>query len=65
MGFGTCDRCGGRLIPIWFTEEEADTFDGAIRLTGRIRKACSHLVCENCLKNFIVDDSFDGPWRRR
>lgn len=65
MKYGTCDRCGGKLIPIWFTEEETKTYNGIIYQTGRIRRACSHLVCENCLKNFAVDDSFDGPWYTR
>jgi len=31
--------------------------------TGRKRSAVSHLLCEDCLKSYPVDDTFDGPWR--
>lgn len=30
--------------------------------TGRKRQAVSHLICEDCLKQQIVDNSFDGEW---
>lgn len=60
--FGTCDRCGGDLHPIWFVEEETKVEHGTMCKTGRKRTAVSHLTCNNCLKNFAVDDSFDGPW---
>ena len=60
--YGLCE-CGGSLIPVWFTEEEYKvTQDGFQYRTGRKRRAVSHLVCEDCLKNFCVDDSFDGAW---
>ncbi len=62
IDFGTCSRCGGTLAPIWFTEEEVKTANGVKWRTGRKRRAVSHLVCEDCLKNFPVDDSFDGEW---
>lgn len=61
--YGFCDTCGGELVPIWFTEEEYKvTQDGYQYKTGRQRRAVSHFVCEGCLKNYCVDDSFDGPW---
>lgn len=63
--YGQCE-CGGDLFPVWFTEyeEEEITADGiGFKIkTGRTRRACSHLVCEMCLRNYCVDDSFDGPW---
>ena len=60
--YGLCE-CGGSLIPAWFTEEGYKvTQDGHQYRTGRKRRAVSHLVCEACLKNFCVDDSFDGAW---
>ena len=62
--FGVCD-CGGSLIPVWFTEEETKVANGIMYKTGRVRRACSHLVCEDCLKNFCVDDTIDGPWHNR
>lgn len=61
--YGICDRCCGYLKPVWFTEDEYKiTSDGYQYRTGRTRLAVSHLVCEDCLKNFCVDDSFDGKW---
>lgn len=59
--YGYCE-CGGRLFPVWFTDEEYSIVKGIMFRTGRKRRACSHLVCESCLKNHCVDDSFDGPW---
>lgn len=56
VDFGVCD-CGGSLIPVWFTEEETKVANGIMYKTGR--------VCEDCLKNFCVDDTFDGPWHNR
>lgn len=64
VDFGVCD-CGGSLIPVWFTEEETKVANGIMYKTGRVRRVCSHLVCEDCLKNFCVDDTFDGPWHNR
>lgn len=52
-----CD-CGGILKKIWFEESE---YKNGVR-TGRVRNAVSHLTCGACLKNVIVDDSFDGSW---
>jgi len=61
--YGECD-CGGRLFPVWFLdEEEVVTREGWRYKTGRVRRAVSHLVCECCLANHCVDDSFDGPWK--
>lgn len=56
--YGTCE-CGGWLHPVRFIEKEMDRNHG---LTGRVRDAVSHLVCDDCLKNVCVDDTFDGPW---
>lgn len=64
IDYGICDYCGGELYPVWFTEEETNIEHGSMYKTGRRRRAVSHLVCEQCLKNFVVDDSFDGPWTR-
>lgn len=63
MDYERCD-CGGLLRPVWFREEETAIEYGCLIKTGRYRRAVSHLVCEECLRNFIVDDSFDGPWVR-
>ena len=61
--FGICERCGGHLSPVIFTEyEEKVTGQGWRYKTGRWRRAVSHLTCDTCLKNYCVDDSFDGPW---
>lgn len=65
MNYGVCDYCGGTLQPVYFNEEETVVEHGCMRKTGRYRRAVSHLVCEICLKDFIVDDSFDGPWHKR
>lgn len=62
MNYGKCD-CGGNLEPIWFIEEEAKVMGGIMTWTGRKRKACSHLACERCMKNYCVGDSLDGPYR--
>ena len=60
--FGKC-VCGGLLAPVRFTEEETKVANGVMYYTGWTRSAVSHLVCEDCLKNYPVDDSFDGAWR--
>lgn len=60
--YGKCE-CGYLLEPIWFTEEQTDVSGGIMIKTGRKRKACSHLVCSGCLRNYCVDDSFDSSWR--
>lgn len=60
--YGQCEQCGADLKPIWFTEEEYQIIGGISIKTGRKRRACSHLVCPDCLKNYCVDDSFDGPY---
>lgn len=59
---GKC-RCGGSLMPVWFTEEETEITGGRMCKTGRKRTACSHLTCSNCLRNECVDDSLDSPYR--
>lgn len=63
IDFGECPYCGGKLIPIWFTEEEivVDKYGHLVK-TGRKRRAISHLTCECCLRNQPIDDSFDGSW---
>lgn len=59
--YGECE-CGGALRPVWFIEEEYEVVAGIQCRTGRRRRACSHLTCECCLRNYCVDDSFDWPW---
>lgn len=58
--YGICE-CGTPLSPVWFIEEERDKH---FHKTGRKRKACSHLICEDCGKTYPVDDTFDGMWYR-
>ena len=63
--YGSCEYCGSPLQPVWFTEKEYEISSNGVRYaTGRQRRACSHLVCMDCLKNFAVDDTFDGPWEK-
>ncbi len=60
--YGEC-KCGTPLVPIFFTEfEYAQTSMGIRYKTGRHRRAVSHLLCENCGRQYPIDDSFDGPW---
>lgn len=47
---------------MWFKEEERCIRGTALIKTARTRLAVSHLVCPSCLRNYIVDDSFDEPW---
>ena len=61
--YGQCE-CGGALYPIFFTEEETVVQHGVMCRTGRKRRAVSCLVCEECLRSYTVDDTFDGPWYR-
>ncbi len=58
--YGHCE-CGGAMYPIWFEEEEYKPNSNTT--TGRVKTACSHLVCAVCLYEATVDDSFDRPWR--
>ena len=62
--YGNCE-CGYSLHPVWFTEEETKIENGRMSYTGRERKAVSSLSCSYCLKNYPVDDSFDGEWYRK
>ena len=56
-----CPICGGRMFPVMFTEEERDSH---YMLTGRIRRACSHIECLDCGKKEAVDGDFLAePWR--
>lgn len=57
--YGKCECCNSYLTPIWFIEKERNKYNST---TGRKRKACSHLICSSCGKNYCVDDSFDGNW---
>ena len=59
MEYGTCDLCHTPLKAEWFYEKEHDE---RMLHTGRVRKAVNCLVCPNCLKEYVCDDSFDGPW---
>lgn len=58
--FGYCEKCGASLKPILFTEIEYEP--KSIIPTGRKRTSVSHLYCEMCGHNEIIDDSFDGDW---
>lgn len=58
-----CSRCGARMLPVWFEEEEEKVENGYRYKTKRKRKALSHLECPLCYKKECVDDSFDQPWR--
>lgn len=62
MDYGRCERCGTSLEPIWFTEEEIKYVKGSMIKTGRVRQAVDVLICPHCLKQYCVDDSFDGNW---
>ena len=42
--YGVCARCDFPFSPVHFLDEEHDNHH---RLTGRVRKAVSHLVCES------------------
>ena len=60
--YGICSCCKATLRPEWFTDEEYK-YDRGIRYkTGRKRRAIASLNCPVCLKQYPVDDSFDGPW---
>ena len=59
INYGQCE-CGCGLEPVWFLEEEYDAKTYA--KTGRKRKAVDVLTCPRCLKDYCVDDTFDGPW---
>ena len=59
--YGKC-TCGSMLFPVWFREKEHKVVNGSMIFTGRTRRAVSHLACTCCLKEYPIDDSFDGPW---
>lgn len=63
--YGTCPRCGGKLLPVWFEEEEFTTEYGYLHHTGRVKTACSHLECAICAEKVCVDDTFDGAWMHK
>ena len=65
MRYGNCSKCNSNLEPVWFEEEETKVESGRMIKTGKVRHACSHLVCPNCLLSICVDDSFDGPWHEK
>lgn len=54
--FGICTECGYKLSPVYFKYEERNEHG---RLTGRVKTACSYLLCERCGNTAIVDGSFD------
>lgn len=60
--YGECECCGVGLLPVWFEERESKIEYGSMVWTNRYRKAVSHLTCGCCLRNYCVDDSFDGDW---
>ena len=49
--YGNCDLCGYNLFPIWYKQLNEDT--------NKIDYLVSYLLCDNCGKCYIVDDSFD------
>ena len=49
--YGNCDLCGYNLSPIWYKQLNEDT--------NKIDYLVSYLLCDNCGKCYIVDDSFD------
>jgi hypothetical protein len=55
-----CSECGRKMLPIWFTDEEYDFYQGNMYKTGRKCKACSHFECPTCFHKEAVDDSLDG-----
>lgn len=60
-----CEECGHQMEKVMFTEKEQRlTSAGYYYETGRERIACSHLECPECGHREVVDDTFDGPWRR-
>lgn len=59
--YGLCG-CGAPLEPVFFTEKEYETVSGSMVFIGRKRRACSHLACTECMRQYPVDDTFDGPW---
>lgn len=59
--FGECE-CGYGLQPVYYEEAETKRYDWGEVKTGRYRKACSHLFCDYCGRQYCVDDTFDGPW---
>lgn len=61
--YGVCEECGTPLEAEWFIEKEYEIIYGAEYPTGRTRRAVNCLYCPHCLRQYVVDDSFDGPWR--
>ena len=61
--YGVCEECGTPLEAEWFIEKEYEIIYGCEYPTGRTRRAVSCLCCPHCLRQYVVDDSFDGPWR--
>lgn len=58
--FGTCSEDGAALqVSEWFIERE---YSQGIP-TGRVRTAASSLTCPSCLKNYVIDATFDSGWR--
>lgn len=61
MRFGLCE-CGGILEGVFFEMQESKINGGIMIHTNRYKRACSHMVCQDCGRNHAVDDSFDGDW---
>lgn len=59
VGSVYCNVCGRKMSPVYFTDIERDRHG---MITGRQRKAVSHLLCDGCGHEEIVDDSMDSPW---
>ena len=60
--YGCCPRCGGKLYPVYFKDEETVVRSGHYVKTGRVRTAVDYLYCRLCGDKEPVDDTFDGQW---
>lgn len=57
-----CPKCGLEMYPVMFIEPEYSKHN---RITGRYRRACSHLECD-CGHREAVDGNYlAGPWETR
>lgn len=64
--FGNCPHCDTPLEAEWFKEYEWKTsWVGGYCTqykTGRWRYNINYLVCPNCLKKQVMDDTYAGEW---
>lgn len=57
-----CENCQGKMIPIWFLEDEYHTENGRQSKTGRKRRNISHFECQTCGHKELCDDSYASNW---